>query len=83
MLRQAPAAISPAEDPSSLLISMTYNHGSQHRYEGTEPATLLDQGLPDRLLLCFFQQQVLIVDILEGAVQLRLNIASSCQEDKA
>lgn len=57
-------------------IPRTYDHWPQHGDEGAEPTTLLNQSLPDRLLLCLFQQEVLVVDVLESAVQLRLDIAS-------
>lgn len=73
-------AVTPRPLPST---PGTHNHGPQHRDEGAEAAALLDQRLPDRLLLRFFQQEIFIVDVLERAVQLRLDIASSCKGDKA
>lgn len=62
---------------------LTYNHWPQHRDEGAEPAAFFNQSLPDCLLLCFFQQEIFIVDILESAVQLRLNVTSPCRKNKA
>lgn len=53
-----------------------FNHRPKHRDEGAEPAPFFDQSLPDSLLLCFFQQEILIVDVLERAVQLGLDVAS-------
>lgn len=60
----------------------THNHRPQHRDEGAEPAPFFDQSLPDSLLLCFFQQEILIVDVLERAVQLGLDVASPCKQNK-
>lgn len=42
----------------------------QHGDEAAEATPLLHQRLPHRLLLRLLQQQVLIADVLHGAVQL-------------
>lgn len=57
----------------------TYDHWPQHGDEGAEPAALFDQRLADGLLLGLLQQQVLVVDVLERAVQLWLDVAPPCE----
>lgn len=64
-------------------LPSTYNHGPQHRDESAESAAFLDQRFAHSLLFRFFQQQILIVDILEGAVQLRLDVTSPWEQNKA
>lgn len=53
----------------------THHHGLQERDEGAEAATLLNQGPAHCLLLCLLQQQVHVIHILQGAVQLGLQVS--------
>ena len=46
----------------------THNDGAQHGDKGAEASTLLDQGLPDGLLLRLLQQQVFVIHVLHGTV---------------
>lgn len=73
----------PMHKPRRKAPPSTYNHGPQHGDESAESAAFFDQRFPHSLLFRFFQQEILIVDILEGAVQLRLDVTSPWEQNKA
>lgn len=62
-------------------MESSYYHRPQHRDESTESTTLLDESFSDSLLLSFFKQQVLIIDILQSTIQLGLNVTPSCMQE--
>lgn len=65
------------------MMMETHNDGAQHGDEGAEAPALLDQRLPDGLLLRLLQQQILVTHILHGAVQLRLDVPATWVQETA
>lgn len=53
----------------------THHDRPQHLHEGADPLPVLNECLPQRLLLRLLQQDVFIADILHGAVQLGLDVS--------
>lgn len=64
---------------SLFLPCCTHHYRPQHGYEAAEPLPVLYESLPQGLLLCLFQQNVFIADILHGAVQLGLDITTTLE----
>lgn len=55
----------------------THHNGPQHLHKGADPLSVFDEGLPQRLLLSLFQQDVFVADVLHGAVQLGLDVSTA------
>lgn len=62
---------------------ITDHNRPQHGHEAAKATPLLHQRPPHRLLLRLLQQQVLIADVLHGAVQLGLQVSTAWTQTRA
>lgn len=80
--------IGPMSHPSSLVFPLpiqplppllqSYHYRLQEANEGAEASPLLHQSSAHRLLLCLLHQQVHVIHIMHGTIQLGLQVPSAC-----
>lgn len=65
------------------IFQESHHNRLQEVDESTEASSFFHQGAPYCLLLCLLHQQVHIIDILHGAVQLRLQVSTAFTEGQS
>lgn len=64
-----------------ILGCFTHHDRPQHGYKAADSLSVFYKSLPEGLLLCLFQQNELIADILHGTVQLGLDITATFKKE--
>lgn len=64
-----------------ILGCLTHHDRPQHGHKAADSLSVFYKSLPEGLLLCLFQQNELIADILHGTVQLGLDITATFKKE--